>query len=160
PTRYRHLFHSKDPCDPHNRSLDPLYAHPLGQQWEEGWFKTVLREMGRPEGSRLSDADFITALYDQEIRDVDDAVAEVLDTLDETGLAEDTLVMLISDHGECMTEHGIYFDHHGLYAENLRVPLIVRSPGNIRAGLTTSRLIQHLDILPTLCEAAGLRLPE
>ena len=160
PPRYRSLFYSGDPCAPSKRSLDPLYAHPLGPRWRDTWFKKVLTDLGRPPGALLSDADFVAALYDQEIRHLDDGIGDVLEVLDETGLSENTLVVLLADHGECMTEHGIYFDHHGLYGENLRVPLIVRLPGSVPPGRAVTPLIQHLDILPTLCEFADLRLPE
>ena len=160
PSRYRSLFYTGDPCDKSKNSLAPLYEHPLGPRWQETWFKTVLKETGRDPNKDITDADYVTALYDQEIRHVDDGVSDVLATLDETGLAENTLVVLIADHGECMTEHGVMYDHHGLYAENVHVPLIARLPGRIPAGRCVEQLIQHQDILPTLCEAADLKLPE
>ena len=154
PPRYRSLFYSGDPCDPAKKSLAPLYEHPLGPRWRETWFKTVLKDTGRDPSKEITDADFITALYDQEVRHADDGIADVLQALDETGLSENTLVLLLADHGECMTEHGVNFDHHGLYSENLNVPLIARLPGRIPAGRTVAQLVQHQDILPTLCEAA------
>lgn len=160
PPRYRGLYYQGDPCDPRKTSLEPLYAHPLGRRWRETWFKTVARDMGLPPGARFTDAAFVEALYDQEIRHVDDGLGEVFETLDRTGLAGDTLVVVLADHGECMTEHGVNFDHHGLYDENLHVPLLARCPGRIPAGRTFPQLVQHLDLLPTLCEAADLRLPE
>ena len=160
PSRYRNLFYSGDPCDPAKKSLQPLYDHPLGPHWREIWFKKVLEDTGRDPSKEITDAAYVEALYDQEIRHVDDGIADVLDTLDETGLAENTLVLLVADHGECMTEHGVMFDHHGLYPENLHVPLIARLPGRIPAGSEAAQLIQHLDILPTLCEAADLKTPQ
>jgi len=160
PPRYRSLFYNGNPCDPALNGMEPLYTHPLGKQWCDTWFKRVLKDSGRDPNALITDPAFVEALYDQEIRYTDDGVADVLDTLDETGLAEDTLVLILADHGECMTEHGIYFDHHGLYDENLHVPLIVRHPQLIKKGRSVDALIQHQDILPTLCEAAGLRVPE
>ena len=159
PSRYRNLFYSGDPCDPAKKTLQPLYDHPLGPRWREIWFNRVLQDSGRDPSKEITDAAYVEAMYDQEIRHVDDGIADVLDTLDETGLAENTLVVLIADHGECMTEHGVNFDHHGLYDENLHVPLIARLPGRIPAGRVADQLVQHFDILPTLCEAADLKTP-
>lgn len=159
PPRYRSLFFKGNPFDP-AKTLEPLYRHQLGAEWKKTWLRRVLEDTGRDPDAALTDPDYVAALYDQEVRYVDDGVGNVLQTLAEGGLAENTLVLLLSDHGECLTEHGIYFDHHGLYSENLSVPLIARLPGHIPAGSRVNTLLQHQDILPTLCEAAGLRLPE
>ncbi|HEY3319387.1 MAG TPA: sulfatase [Planctomycetota bacterium] len=157
--RYRSLFYEGDPFDP-TKSLEPLYKHPLGKQWRETWFNRVLEDTGRDAKAAITDPDYVAALYDQEIRCVDDGVGVALEVLDETKLAENTLVLLLADHGESMTEHGIYFDHHGLYSETLHVPLIARLPSQLPAGRRVDALIQHSDVLPTLCEAAGLKKPE
>jgi len=159
PPRYRSLFYKGDPFDP-AKTLEPLYRHQLGAEWRKTWFKRVLEDTGRDTAATLTDPAYIAALYDQEIRYADDGVAVVLETLERAKLADDTLVILLADHGECMTEHGIHFDHHGLYSENLNVPLIMRLPGRIPAGRQVATLLQHSDILPTLCEAACLRVPE
>lgn len=159
PPRYRSLFYSGDPFDL-AKTLEPLYRHQLGQEWRTTWLKRVLEDTGRDPGATITDPGYIAALYDQEIRYADDGVAAVLETLARAKLADDTLVILLADHGECLTEHGIYFDHHGLYTENLNVPFIARLPGRVPAGTQAGALLQDQDVLPTLCEAAGLRVPE
>ncbi|MGD0089406.1 MAG: sulfatase [Planctomycetota bacterium] len=159
PPRYRSLFYQGDPFDP-AKTLEPLYRHQLGAEWKKTWLKRVLEDTGRDPAATLTDPEYLVALYDQEIRYADDGLAAVLETLEDHGLAENTLVLLFSDHGECLAEHGIHFDHHGLYSENLNVPLLARLPGRIPAGLRVDALLQHLDVLPTLCEAAALRRPE
>lgn len=160
PPRYRSLFYEGDPFDPKQSSLAPLYEHPLGKQWGGTWFQTIARAWDRVPDAKITDAAYVSALYDQEIRHVDDGVADVLAALDANKLAGDTLVLLVGDHGECLAEHAIFFDHHGLYDENLHVPFIARWPGHIPAGRELGSLVQHLDVMPTLCEAAGLRIPE
>jgi arylsulfatase A-like enzyme len=182
PPRYRSLYYRGDPCGPltlpsphrgegnnnpvtlpsphRGEGLEGLYRHQLGKQWKDTWLKRVLDETQRDPAATIADPEFLVALYDQEIRHVDDGLAQVFETLDETRLAENTLIVLLADHGECMTEHGIYFDHHGLYSENLNVPFLARLPGRIPAGGITDVLLQHTDVLPTLCAACGLRLPE
>ncbi|MCZ7645103.1 MAG: sulfatase-like hydrolase/transferase [Planctomycetota bacterium] len=160
PPRYRGLFYEGDPCDPAKHSLEALYEHPLGARWKDTWLKTVLKDLGYAEDATLTDADFVSALYDQEIRHIDDGLESVFETLDATGLADETLVLVLGDHGECLVEHGIQFDHHGLYDENLHVPLLARLPGALPAGRTVDALVRHLDVLPTLCEACGIAPPE
>ena len=103
----------------------------------------------------MTDAEYIASLYDAEIRHVDDGIAQILETLDQTGLAENTLVVLTGDHGESMYQHDIYFDHHGLYEDVIHVPLLMRCPESISAGRVLTPMVQHLDIAPTLLEAAG-----
>ncbi len=152
PEPYRRLFYEGDACDPRNHSLEPLWNTPLGQVWRDTWFKWL--------GGRITDAAYVSALYDGAIRYLDDELAHLLQALDETGAADDTLVLLFGDHGESLTEHGIYFDHHGLYDCTLRVPLIVRWPGRIPAGRRLPQLVQHTDLAPTLLAAAGLSVPE
>ncbi|MCW3052678.1 MAG: Arylsulfatase [Chthonomonadales bacterium] len=107
----------------------------------------------------VTDAEYVASLYDAEIRHVDDGIAEILATLEETGLAEDTLVVLTGDHGESMYQHDIYFDHHGLYDDITHVPLMCRLPGKITAGQAIEPMVQHFDIAPTLLEAAGAAIP-
>jgi arylsulfatase A-like enzyme len=90
---------------------------------------------------------------------VDDGIGALLNALEATGVADDTLVVLTGDHGESLTEHDIYFDHHGLYEPTIHVPLILRHPGRIGAGATLPPLVQHLDVAPTLLEAVGAPIP-
>lgn len=148
PPRYRSLFYQGDPCNPDNPSLEVLHRQPLGDFWMENWFPKLL--------PNLTDIDYIRAMYDAEIRYVDDAIAELLEALDETGVAEDTLVILTSDHGESLTEHDIYFEHHGLYEPTLHVPLILRWPsGGLIGGRRVKGITQHTDFAPTLLALAG-----
>src|SRR5262249_37231051 len=97
--------------------------------------------------------------YDAEIRHVDDGIAELLDALDATGLAENTLVVLTGDHGESLYQHDIYFDHHGLYEDTIHVPLLFRLPGKIAPETVVAPMPQHLDLAPRLLSAAGASVP-
>jgi len=151
PPRYR-IFYQGDPSDPHNRTLEGMERHPLGRLWRETWFPKL--------GAQITDGNFIVGLYDGEIRHADDGLAALLRALDETGRAEDTLVLVTSDHGETFYERGIFFDHHGLYDENLRVPLVCRWPTRLPAGRRVPHLVRHVDLAPTILEAAGVPIPE
>ena len=111
-------------------------------------------------GDRVTDVEFVRSQYDAEVRCVDDGIRELLGSLDELGLAEETAVFIFSDHGEELGEHGIYFDHHGLYESNIRVPLIVRWPGSDEfIGTRVRSLVQHADLAPTVLDGAGLKVP-
>jgi arylsulfatase A-like enzyme len=152
PAKYQNLFYQGNPIDPNNHALDRWWQHPLGAVARDTW-------MRRPEGL-ITDPDYMSALYDQEIRHVDDGVGQILAALDEYGLADNTVVVIFGDHGESLVEHGIFFDHHGLYDVTLRVPFIARWPRRIKPGSRITRMLQHHDIAPTLIEAAGVRVPD
>jgi arylsulfatase len=148
PKAYQTLFYQGDPFDPHNQSLKNAWHHPMS---------ALVRDivLQRPEGT-VTDAEYVIAMYDQEVRHANDGLGEMIAAIDELGLAEETLVVIMGDHGESMTEHGIYFEHHGLYDCTLRIPFILRWPGKIPAGVRLPQMFQVHDIAPTIIEAAGL----
>src|SRR5262249_55717581 len=129
----------------------PIRQTPFWGMWGDTWFKKL---------GPVTDPDYIVSLYDGEIRHVDDGVAQLLAALEETGVADDTLVLLTGDHGEVMMRNGIFFDHHGLYEENIRVPLILRWPKRPPAGRRVEAFVQQLDFAPTLLRWAGAQPPE
>jgi arylsulfatase A-like enzyme len=93
------------------------------------------------------------------ISSVDDNVGRVLDYLDESGLAENTLVVYTSDQGFYLGEHG-WFDKRFIYDESFKTPLLVRWPNKITPGTTNEEMVQNLDFAQTLLEAAQINAPE
>ena len=89
---------------------------------------------------------------------VDAQFGRILDTLDNLVLKDDTVVVLWGDHGWQLGEHGLWCKHCN-FKTSLHAPLIVRAP-ELEGGKTTCALTEFVDIYPTLCELAGLRLPE
>jgi uncharacterized sulfatase len=89
---------------------------------------------------------------------VDEQVGKVLDALERTGLANDTIVVLFADHGFQLGEHG-YWSKYTLYEPTLHVPAIVRVPGNPANGSTCSGIVELVDLLPTVCDLAGVPIP-
>jgi arylsulfatase A-like enzyme len=85
---------------------------------------------------------------------VDESVGRVLDSLEQTGLAANTLVVYTSDQGFFLGEHG-WFDKRFMYEESLRMPLVMRFPGRIPPGTVNSDMISNLDFAPTFLETAG-----
>lgn len=90
---------------------------------------------------------------------MDAQLGRVLQELDETGLSKNTIVVLWGDHGWHLGDHGMWCKHTN-YEQAARIPLIVIRPDGQRAGESTSKLAESVDIYPTLCELAGLPVPQ
>ncbi len=88
---------------------------------------------------------------------LDAQVGRVLDALDETGMADNTMVVLASDNGWHLGEH-LLWSKCSNYEESARVPLMIAAPG-IAGGKKTGAVAELVDLYPTLCEFAGLPLP-
>jgi arylsulfatase A-like enzyme len=102
----------------------------------------------------------IVARYLGEITLLDHQVGRIVATLDELGLAGDTLVIYSSDHGDLCGGHGLIDKHFVMYDDLVRVPLIVRWPGVLPAGVTSDAFVcSSLDIAATIVAAAGCPLP-
>ncbi len=96
--------------------------------------------------------------YYAHIEGVDREMARILDTLERTGQADDTILVYSSDHGEMMGSHG-RMGKRLPHEESAHVPFIVRHPGVVPAGETTDVLLSAIDIYPTLCGLAGVDVP-
>jgi arylsulfatase A-like enzyme len=106
----------------------------------------------------------IVARYDGEIVFTDREVGRIVEALRAAGIYDETLVIITADHGEIMGEgrlalgHRFNTSHIDLGDECLRVPLILRLPGAVPLGRSDA-LVQQPDLLPTLADLAGWRLP-
>lgn len=96
--------------------------------------------------------------YLRTIQSVDDGVGDVLNYLDDNGLAENTIVVYTSDQGFYLGEHG-WFDKRFMYEESFRTPLLIRYPKEIKAGTKIDKLVQNLDFAPTFLDYAGIAIP-
>lgn len=90
---------------------------------------------------------------------MDKQIGQILDKLDELGLAENTLVVFASDHGHFYGHHGLIAKGPFHYEDMLRVPLIARLPGQIPAGTRSDSLQSLVDFAPTFLSFAGLDIP-
>ena len=91
------------------------------------------------------------------VQGVDDGVGKVLDYLDQTGLAKNTIVIYTADNGWYLGDLGLY-DKRFMYEPGLNVPLLARGPG-IKAGSVPTQFVSNLDLAPTFLDLAGLPVP-
>lgn len=118
------------------------------------------------EEANLTGKDLVKWKYQRYVKDylrcvksVDDGIGEVLDYLDEAGLADDTIVIYSSDQGWYLGEHG-WFDKRWIYEESLKTPLLVRWPGVIEPrSINSEDITSNLDFASTFLELAGAPIP-
>jgi uncharacterized sulfatase len=117
------------------------------------WFTTPphwgIREQAQRETIRA---------YYASISFLDANVGRLLDAVDRLGLANNTIVIFISDHGYHLGEHGQWMKQT-LFEQSARAPLIIAGPGVAAAGRATSRIVEFLDLYPTLASLSGLEPP-
>ena len=92
------------------------------------------------------------------VRGVDDSVGRLLEYLETSGLAANTIVVYSSDQGFYLGDHG-WYDKRWMYEPSLRMPLIVRWPGVTKPGAVDQHLVQNLDYAETFLAAAGVPIP-
>lgn len=130
----------KAEVDPNEPSIKEFAREPL---WS---FIQKYGEEKTPSQLRLD--------YDETVKQVDQAIGELIQALERLQIYDDTLIVLTSDHGESLGEHGIYFDHHGLYDASLHVPLLFHYPKALPSEVRIPTLVQHADLFPTLLDLA------
>jgi arylsulfatase A-like enzyme len=113
-------------------------------------------------GSHLHDPEDMKkdmAIYYGMTSFMDQQIGRILDALDRTGHAENTLVVFTTDHGHFLGQHGLNAKaiHH--YEDLLRIPFLVRWPGRVAAGGVSSAIQNLVDLAPTFCRSAGLDVP-
>jgi len=127
--------------------------------------RELVEDAARRDGARhvashahglITDPAYVSAMYDQEIRHVDEGIGEILGALDELGLSDRTLTVLFGDHGESLTSTASTSTPRAL-RHLLHVPFIARWPGHLPAGARVSPMFQHLDVAPTLLQAPAFR---
>jgi iduronate 2-sulfatase len=109
-----------------------------------------------------TDADFALEVrkhYAACVSYADAQVGKLLERLNKTGAAENTIVILWGDHGWHLGEHAIW-GKHALFEESLHSPLIVSYPGILQPGESTDAIVETLDLFPTLCELTDVGQPD
>lgn len=90
---------------------------------------------------------------------LDRNIGRTLNYLEEHDLADNTIVIYLSDQGFYLGEHG-WFDKRFMYEESFRTPMVMRYPGVIEPGTESNDFVMNLDIAPTILDAAGVPIPQ
>lgn len=143
----------------------PLAAHTQPPQDAPAYAGKTLGELNQyepvPQDPPLTDELKRTLIhgYYAALSYMDAQLGRVLDQLHVSGLDENTIVVLWSDHGYHLGDHGMWTKHTN-YEQANRIPIVIRAPGVTRPGSSTSALVETVDIYPTLAALAGLPAPE
>jgi arylsulfatase A-like enzyme len=116
--------------------------------------------------TNLQGDDLVRWKYQRYLRDylrciasVDDNIGRLLDYLDDSGLADNTVVVYLSDQGLFLGEHG-WFDKRWMYEESLRFPLLIKDPRSAVVGQVRTDMVMNVDLAPTLLDLVGIPAPE
>lgn len=140
------------PPPPYDRMFDPDYQGDLTTE-------NYMRNARIRRGMDARDLDHVRALYDGEIRLTDDHLGTLVERLREMGVLDDTIVVVTSDHGDEFFEHGLKGHAVSVFDEVLHVPLVIRFPGRVAAGLRVEQQVRLMDVPATILGLAGVRPP-
>ncbi len=134
--------------------------------WDAAYEPENQELIRRMNAGELDEKKLVQWKYQRYIKDylrciqaVDDGVGELLDYLDDSGLASNTIVIYSSDQGFYLGEHG-WYDKRWMFEESLRMPFLIRWPGVIEPGIDSTALIQNIDYGPTFLDIAGAEVPQ
>lgn len=150
--------------EPYFSMFDPEeVALPAGWRSEQFDGKPVRNATWRvhSEMPLCSDADMRRAIatYMGQVRYVDDSVGQLIQCLEREGLAENTLVLFFSDHGELLGDHGMTHKNPTFYDSLCRIPVIMRHPEGKWRNTTFAGLVEEVDIAPTILNMLGIDVP-
>ena len=143
-------------------SLPPI-PHPQRPEGKTTWHGSgEFMKYNRWKRNPNDDADFATEVrkhYAACVSYADAQVGKLITQLADSGLQDNTVVVVWGDHGWHLGEHSVW-GKHTLFEESLRSPLIIVTPEVKQPGVNSMAMVETLDIFPTLCELAGLPTPE
>ncbi len=153
PPPFHGRFTDPDYDGPFRERYDALASLPVQSAWKEkGKFLETW------EGMNETDLDYLRGLYDEGISYTDSNVQRLWDIWSRRRNADETLLIIVSDHGEGFNEHGKLGHKYGLYSELLRVPLIIRNPAFPPSVVEHS--VSLTDVVPTIFDFLDLPLEQ
>jgi len=143
-----------DPPEPFDKAYYPNYTGGI-----EG--STMVLNMANGNVMQLDAADlrYLKSLYLGEITYRDRYLGWILDFLEQSGLANNSLIIFLSDHGEEFKEHGQLQHGKTLFEEQLRVPLLLSLKGILPAGRRPRAYVELIDVTPTILDLLGIAAP-
>ncbi len=152
---YMECHEKYNPPQPYDRKFMPeKYSH--WRVLQVGTDKAHILKAS--EKRKREDLEILTALYDGEINYLDHKIGELLQHLEQQGLADDTVVVITSDHGDSLGEHDAIGHRMVLYEQLIHVPLLVRYRKHFKPGTRVPEPVQLSDLYPTFLELAGVGL--
>ena len=150
--------HPSDPPAPWDKMYDPDKLSIL-PGWTEKNFDHDLKYGGnyfKYEGLKEPALRKVTAYYYATVSQIDFHVGRMIKLLKDKGIYDDTLIIFTADHGDYMGHHHMLLKGNYLYDSLAKVPLIVKWPKNKNAGSVKTRLVNNIDIAPTICNIVNL----
>ncbi|MBL8233665.1 MAG: sulfatase-like hydrolase/transferase [Bryobacterales bacterium] len=152
--------HSYNPPPPYRDMYQPRDMPPVRARAEEREAKPPHYRDLYDMYAKWGDPARHRAQYYGEVTFIDDSVGRILRALDESGVRDNTLIVFTSDHGDLLGDHHLYTKGPFHYRHCAAVPLIVNWPGRVRPGKTVEGMVQQIDLLPTIADLAGVRVPD
>lgn len=144
-------------------SMYPPESIPIPESINDPMTDSPCKDRGNDKDElRYKDGENIqhmSSIYYGMVREIDDKVGEILNKLDELGLAENTLVVFTSDHGEMLGDHGMH-SKSIFYEGGAHVPLLMRFPGRIKAGTVVEEPVSTMDVSSTILDYLGMSIPK
>jgi iduronate 2-sulfatase len=140
-------------------AIDHPEKPPGKTTWHESREFMKYNRWGRNPNQDAEFAEQVRKHYAACVSYADALVGRLLDRLDGLGLRDETIIILWGDHGWHLGEHSIW-GKHSLFEESLHSPLIISYPAGVHQGNAAGAIVETIDIYPTLCELAGLPVPE
>lgn len=150
-------LHYLDPHGPYRPPADfPRRFAPAGYSGgpgvAEGDPNPLAKALEAGQAPARADLDHLEALYDDEIAYFDARFGELLEALAARGKLDDTLLILVADHGEEFFEHRQLKHCHTLFDTETRTPLLIRPPGGLTRGRRIAGEVANLDVVPTVLD--------
>ena len=171
---FLHVFDPHDPFEP-RAPYDASWADPAKKKHHEEQLEKItphikdplMKAFGMPDKAAIEEAgvspeEFVghdVDWYDGSILGMDAEVGRLLRRLRQLGLEDKVQFVFLADHGEEFIEHGRMFHGQTVYGELTGVPLILRRPGVIPAGVKIPATVRNIDVMPTLLDLSGLPAP-
>ncbi|WP_077921287.1 sulfatase [Spirosoma sp. 209] len=163
------LYGSNQPTPEQEKQLDTYVREgayrrlsPEQKKAFSGYYQKISREF---EEKKLTGKALAEWKYQRYLKDylstansLDRNIGKLLDYLDKSGLAKNTVVVYTSDQGFYLGEHG-WFDKRWIYEESLKTPFVIRYPGVIKPGSQVRQIVSNVDWAPTLLSLTGTRVP-